>query len=191
MKKLGVLGTTVLASTILFAGVQSDTANAASVDESQASESVKNLVENNNNYQPKSETQYVIDKEGENPVENSYKVAFGEVPNQAPSFLYVDKDTGDIYDPDGNLVQKASSNTENGGQEENATHHEVEGQQGEVTQPENTTQQEKTEQSKSSVQQLPNTGEEYNNVVFALFGSLLATTGALLSFKQIFRKRQS
>lgn len=191
MKKLGVIGTTVLASTILFSGVQSNTANAASVDESQASESVKNLVENNDNYQPKSETQYVIDKEGENPVDNSYKVAFGEVPHQAPSFLYVDKDTGDIYDPDGNLVQKASSNTEKGVQQENATYHEDEGEQREVTKPENATQQEKTAQSESSVQQLPNTGEESNNVVFVLFGSLLAITGSLLSFKQIFRKRQS
>ena len=44
--------------------------------------------------------------------ENTYSVAFGEEPNQSPSFLYVNKANGNIYDKDGNLVQQASVGSE-------------------------------------------------------------------------------
>ncbi|GEP83822.1 LPXTG-motif surface-anchored protein [Staphylococcus piscifermentans] len=173
MKKLGLLGTTALASTLLFTGVQSNTANAATIDEGQASNSVKNLVENNDNYQPKSETQYTIDKDGTNPVDNSYKVAFGEEPHQAPSFLYVKKDTGDIYDYKGNLIQKASNssaNTQKQTQENNEQNN-----QGNL---------EKHNQT------LPESGTESNSTLITLFGSILLTLGAFLSIKPVSKNKQ-
>ncbi|ERH68021.1 hypothetical protein N173_19610 [Acinetobacter baumannii EGD-HP18] len=119
MKTTKILSTTALAGALLFTGVSSHDANAAEVSKQQAEDNVKNLVNNNNNYNPKSGTDFTVmtDKyaDREKP-DNTYSVAFGEEPNQSPSFLYVNKDSGDIYDAKGNLVQTNSNSSENNDQ---------------------------------------------------------------------------
>ncbi|PTE68959.1 hypothetical protein BUY46_05180 [Staphylococcus devriesei] len=111
MKTTKILGATTLASALLFTGVNAYAAE--NVTKSQAEESVKNFVTNNNNYHPNSRTQFLEESTySTNPIDNSYSIAFGEVPNQSPSFLYVKKDSGDIYNADGQLVKKGNTNSQ-------------------------------------------------------------------------------
>ncbi|PBJ84862.1 hypothetical protein CLR87_11380, partial [Staphylococcus epidermidis] len=120
MKTTKILGATTLAGALLFTGVGHVNA-AENLSESQAEDSVKNFVSNNNDYQTKGDTKFISTKDewSDSPIDNSYNIAFGEERNQSPSFLYVKKDTGDIYDHDGNLVQKGSANSEDTTQNNN------------------------------------------------------------------------
>ncbi|MEJ7523058.1 LPXTG cell wall anchor domain-containing protein, partial [Staphylococcus saprophyticus] len=86
--------------------------------------------------------------------DNSYPIIFGEEPNQSPTTLFVKKDTGDIYDYDGNLVQKGSVGSEDTNQNNE--------QQTPAT--DNTVTQDNT-QSQSEAQTLPETGETSNTTL--------------------------
>ena len=89
-EKTSILTTTTLAGALLFTGVGSNADAAENVSKSQAESSVQNLVTNNSNYHPKEGTKYTVmdDKYADpNRPENTYSVAFGEEPNQSPSFI--------------------------------------------------------------------------------------------------------
>lgn len=176
MKTTKILGTTALAGALLFTGVSSHDANAAEVSKQQAEDNVKNLVNNNNNYNPKSGTNFTVmtDKyaDREKP-DNTYSVAFGEEPNQSPSFLYVNKDTGDVYDAKGNLVQKNSNGSENNEQT-----------QSQATQ-NNQQQTQSQEPAQSEAKELPETGEQSTNIgLVASIATLLLAVGSALTFKR-------
>jgi len=109
MKKLGVLGTTTLAGALLFTGVNSN-ADAAEFSKSDATNSVQNFVEGNPNYNVSEDTQFIDVTDDDQPISNAYKIGFGEKQNQAPTLVYVKKDTGDIVDAYGNVLQAANSN---------------------------------------------------------------------------------
>ncbi|MEJ7147031.1 LPXTG cell wall anchor domain-containing protein, partial [Staphylococcus capitis] len=83
-------------------------------------------------------------------------VAFGEEPNQSPSFLYVNKDTGDVYDAKGNLVQKNSNGSDN-------------------------TQK---QPAQSEAKALPETGETENTGLVASIATVLLAIGSLFTFKR-------
>lgn len=171
MKKASILTTTTLAGALLFTGVGANANAAEQVSKSQAENSVQELVTNNSNYTPKDGTKYtVMDEKYADPhhPENTYSVAFGEEPNQAPSFLYVNKDNGNIYDANGNLVQKASSGSEDNKQQ--TTDNNATAQNNE---------QQATEKS------LPETGEtQTNSSLVTIFASVLLAVGSLLTFKR-------
>lgn len=175
MKTTKILSTTALAGALLFTGVSSHDANAAEVSKQQAEDNVKNLVNNNNNYNPKSGTNFTVmtDKyaDREKP-DNTYSVAFGEEPNQSPSFLYVNKDTGDVYDAKGNLVQKNSNGSENNEQTQSqATDNNVATQNNQQT-------------TQSDAKALPETGETTNTGLVASIATLLLAVGSALTFKR-------
>ena len=109
MKKLGILGTTTLAGALLFTGVNSN-ADAAEFSKSDATNSVQNFVEGNPNYNVSEDTQFIDVTDDDQPISNAYKIGFGEKQNQAPTLVYVKKDTGDIVDAYGNVLQAANSN---------------------------------------------------------------------------------
>ncbi|RXJ08043.1 hypothetical protein, partial [Deinococcus metallilatus] len=109
MKKLGILGTTTLAGALLFTGVNSN-ADAAEFSKSDAQNSVQNFVEGNPNYNLDPSSQFIDNTESDQPVSNAYKIGFGETQNQSPTWLYVKKDTGEIVDANGNVIQAANSN---------------------------------------------------------------------------------
>ncbi|PTK58058.1 hypothetical protein BUZ61_10815 [Staphylococcus nepalensis] len=109
MKKLGVFGTTTLAGALLFTGVNSN-ADAAEFSKSDATNSVQNFVEGNPNYNVSEDTQFIDVTDDDQPISNAYKIGFGEKQNQAPTLIYVKKDTGDIVDAYGNVLQAANSN---------------------------------------------------------------------------------
>jgi len=182
MKTTKILGTTALAGALLFTGVSSHDANAAEVSKQQAEDNVKNLVNNNNNYNPKSGTNFTVmtDKyaDREKP-DNTYSVAFGEEPNQSPSFLYVNKDTGDVYDAKGNLVQKNSNGSENNEQTQSqATDNNVATQN-------NQQQIQSQEPAQSEAKALPETGEQSTNTgLVASIATLLLAVGSALTFKR-------
>lgn len=109
MKKLGIFGTTTLAGVLLFTGVNSN-ADAAEISKSDAQNSVQNFVEGNPNYNLDPSSQFIDNTESDQPVSNAYKIGFGETQNQSPTWLYVKKDTGEIVDANGNVIQAANSN---------------------------------------------------------------------------------
>ncbi|PTE95388.1 hypothetical protein BUY36_13660, partial [Staphylococcus cohnii] len=109
MKKLGVFGTTTLAGALLFTGVNSN-ADAAEFSKSDATKSVQNFVEGYPNYNVSEDTQFIDVTDDDQPISNAYKIGFGEKQNQAPTLIYVKKDTGDIVDAYGNVLQAANSN---------------------------------------------------------------------------------
>ena len=169
MKTTKILGATTLAGALLFTGVGHVNA-AENLSESQAEDSVKNFVSNNN---------------------NSYNIAFGEERNQSPSFLYVKKDTGDIYDHDGNLVQKGSANsedtTQNNNQSSQATDNTVNTQNNEQQQSQATdnAKAKNNTQSQNQAQALPETGEESSNTTLVtMIASVILAAGSLLAFRR-------
>ena len=181
MKITKTLGATTLAGALLFTGLGHADA-AENVSKSQAEDSVRNLVTNNSNYHPKEGTEFTNTKDdwADSPIDNSYNIAFGEEPNQSPSFLYVKKDTGDIYDHDGNLVQKGSADseeaTQNNSQSSQATNNDV------------ATQNNTQEQSQAKT--LPETGEESSNATLVtMIASVLLAAGSLLTFKRFSKEK--
>ncbi|TES10852.1 LPXTG cell wall anchor domain-containing protein, partial [Staphylococcus epidermidis] len=96
-----------------------------------------------------------------------YSVAFGEEPNQSPSFLYVNKDTGDVYDAKGNLVQKNSNGSDNSSNT-----------QSQAT--DNTQKQ----PAQSEAKALPETGETENTGLVASIATVLLAIGSLFTFKR-------
>lgn len=193
MKTTKILSSTTLACALLFTGLGHADA-AENLSESQAEDSVRNLVTNNNNYHPKEDTKFINtkDESSDSPIDNSYKIAFGEEPNQSPSFLYVKKDTGDIYDPDNNLVQKGSTSSEdttpNNSQSSQATDNTdntVNTQNNEQKQSQatdNNTKAQTNTQEQSEV--LPETGESSNTTITTIIASVLLAAGSLLTFKR-------
>ena len=199
MKKASILTTTTLAGALLFTGVGANANAAEQVSKSQAEDSVQELVTNNSNYTPKDGTKYtVMDEKYADPhhPENTYSVAFGEEPNQAPSFLYVNKDNGNIYDANGNLVQKASSGSEDNKQqttdnnataqnnEQQATDNNVTVQNNEQQATDNNVTAQNNEQQ-ATEKSLPETGEtQTNSSLVTIFASVLLAVGSLLTFKR-------
>ena len=195
MKTTKILGATTLAGALLFTGVSSHDANAAeNLSKSQAEDSVKNFVSNNNDYQTNGDTKFISTKDewSDSPIDNSYNIAFGEERNQSPSFLYVKKDTGDIYDHDGNLVQKGSVNsedtTQNINQSSQATDNTVNTQNNEQqTQAtdNNVATQNNQQTTQSDAKSLPETGEQSTNTgLVASIATLLLAVGSALTFKR-------
>ncbi|MEJ7255174.1 LPXTG cell wall anchor domain-containing protein [Staphylococcus epidermidis] len=159
MKTAKILGATTLTGALLFTGVSSHDANAAEVSKQQAEDNVENLVNNNSNYSPKSGTDFTVmtdEYADRDKPDNTYSVAFGEEPNQSPSFLYVNKDTGDVYDAKGNLVQKNSNGSDN-------------------------TQK---QPAQSEAKALPETGETENTGLVASIATVLLAIGSLFTFKR-------
>ena len=192
MKTTKILGTTALAGALLFTGVSSHDANAAEVSKQQAEDNVKNLVNNNNNYNPKSGTNFTVmtDKyaDREKP-DNTYSVAFGEEPNQSPSFLYVNKDTGDVYDAKGNLVQKNSNGSDNSSNTQSqATDNNVatqnNQQQTQSQEPAQATENIQKQPAQSETKALPETGETENTGLVASIATVLLAIGSLFTFKR-------
>ncbi|RFD67409.1 hypothetical protein A7974_06640 [Staphylococcus pasteuri] len=167
MKQLTMLGATTLAGALLFTGVNAHAAE--NVSKSQAEDSVRNLVTNNSNFHPKEGTNFTefYQDDVDYPVDNSYPIIFGEEPNQSPTTLFVKKDTGDIYDYDGNLVQKGSVGSEGTNQNNE--------QQAQAT--DNTVTQDNT-------QALPETGETSNTTLVTMVASVMLAAGSLLTFKR-------
>jgi LPXTG-motif cell wall-anchored protein len=192
MKTTKILGATTLAGALLFTGVGHVNA-AENLSESQAEDSVKNFVSNNNDYQTKGDTKFISTKDewSDSPIDNSYNIAFGEERNQSPSFLYVKKDTGDIYDHDGNLVQKGSANsedtTQNNNQSSQATDNTVNTQNNEQQQSQATdnAKAKNNTQSQNQAQALPETGEESSNTTLVtMIASVILAAGSLLAFRR-------
>ncbi|MCG1589799.1 LPXTG cell wall anchor domain-containing protein [Staphylococcus epidermidis] len=186
MKTTKILGATTLAGALLFTGVGHVNA-AENLSESQAEDSVKNFVSNNNDYQTKGDTKFISTKDewSDSPIDNSYNIAFGEERNQSPSFLYVKKDTGDIYDHDGNLVQKGSANsedtTQNNNQSSQATDNTVNTQNNEQQQSQATD----NAKAENNTQALPETGEESSNTTLVtMIASVILAAGSLLAFRR-------
>lgn len=186
MKTNKILGATTLAGALLFTGVGHVNA-AENLSESQAEDSVKNFVSNNNDYQTKGDTKFISTKDewSDSPIDNSYNIAFGEERNQSPSFLYVKKDTGDIYDHDGNLVQKGSANsedtTQNNNQSSQATDNTVNTQNNEQQQSQATD----NAKAENNTQALPETGEESSNTTLVtMIASVILAAGSLLAFRR-------
>ena len=126
MKKSKVLATTTLAGALLFTGVgATHNAHAAeNITEEQAKENVENYVTNNSNFNLKEGTTFGTAPDewsDRNKPENTYNITFVEGLNNSPSFLYVKKDTGDIYAPNGNLLKKGSLGSENNTQANQTT----------------------------------------------------------------------
>ncbi|MBU0371726.1 hypothetical protein KN506_19030, partial [Acinetobacter baumannii] len=84
--------------------------DAAEFSKSDAQNSVQNFVEGNPNYNLDPSSQFIDNTESDQPVSNAYKIGFGETQNQSPTWLYVKKDTGEIVDANGNVIQAANSN---------------------------------------------------------------------------------
>lgn len=192
MKTTKILGATTLAGALLFTGVGHVNA-AENLSESQAEDSVKNFVSNNNDYQTKGDTKFISTKDewSDSPINNSYNIAFGEERNQSPSFLYVKKDTGDIYDHNGNLVQKGSANsedtTQNNNQSSQATDNTVNTQNNEQQQSQATdnAKAKNNTQSQNQAQALPETGEESSNTTLVtMIASVILAAGSLLAFRR-------
>lgn len=191
MKTTKILGATTLAGALLFTGVGHVNA-AENLSESQAEDSVKNFVSNNNDYQTKGDTKFISTKDewSDSPIDNSYNIAFGEERNQSPSFLYVKKDTGDIYDHDGNLVQKGSANsedtTQNNNQSSQATDNTVNTQNNEQQQSQATD----NAKAENNTQALPETGEESSNTTLVtMIASVILAAGSLLAFKRFSKEK--
>ena len=189
MKNSKVLATTTLAGALLFTGVgATHHANAAeNVTKSQAEESVKNYVTNNNSFNPASDTKYtewhMDDTTNTYPVSNSYQIIFAEKSNQSPTPLYVKKDTGDIYDWNGNLLQKGSLGSENNTQVNQTT---TSNTTSDNTTTQNTQSNNETanNDTQSTTQALPETGEESNSGLVTIVASVLLATGSLLAFRR-------
>lgn len=188
MKKLGILGTTTLAGALLFTGVNSN-ADAAEISKSDATNSVQNFVEGNPNYNLDPSSQFIDNTESDQPVSNAYKIGFGETQNQSPTWLYVKKDTGEIVDANGNVVQGSTDNnpeqqtTANNKQESN-------NQQTNQTEQQQSNQQqtsESTDASQSQATELPETGSEETNstAITTIFATILLAVGSLLTFKRL------
>lgn len=171
MKKTNILATTTLAGTLLFNGVNASQANASeNISPQQAEENVKNFVTNNKNYNLIDETEFrhMPDKWSDfNKPNNTYKIDVGEKYRQLPSFLYVKKDNGDIYDANGNLLKKGLVSSESISQNDE--------QISRVTD--------------STVHSLPETGEKSNSDLVTVVASVLLATGSLLIFRKTFKSK--
>ena len=170
MKTAKILGATTLTGALLFTGVSSHDANAAEVSKQQAEDNVENLVNNNSNYSPKSGTDFTVmtdEYADRDKPDNTYSVAFGEEPNQSPSFLYVNKDTGDVYDAKGNLVQKNSNGSDNGSNNQSQATYNTQKQP-----------------AQSEAKALPETGETENTGLVASIATVLLAIGSLFTFKR-------
>lgn len=189
MKNSKVLATTTLAGALLFTGVgATHHANAAeNVTKSQAEESVKNYVTNNNSFNPASDTKYtewhMDDTTNTYPVSNSYQIIFAEKSNQSPTPLYVKKDTGDIYDWNENLLQKGSLGSENNTQVNQTT---TSNTTSDNTTTQNTQSNNETanNDTQSTTQALPETGEQSNSGLVTIVASVLLAAGSLLAFRR-------
>ncbi|MEB6837970.1 LPXTG cell wall anchor domain-containing protein [Staphylococcus simulans] len=192
MKTAKFLGATTLAGALLFTGVSSHDANAAEVSKQQAEDNVKNLVNNNSNYSPKSGTNFTVTTDeyaDPGKPDNTYSVAFGEEPNQSPSFLYVNKDTGDVYDAKGNLVQKNSNGSDNSSNtQSHATDNNVatqnNQQQTQSQEPTQATDNIQKQPAQSEAKALPETGETENTGLVTSIGTVLLAIGLLFTFKR-------
>lgn len=190
MKKTSILTTTTLAGALLFTGVGSNADAAENVSKSQAESSVQNLVTNNSNYHPKEGTKYTVmdDKYADpNRPENTYSVAFGEEPNQSPSFLYVNKANGNIYDKDGNLVQQASVGSEQKVTDNNTTaqdNAQQSVQNNQQTETDQTNTNAQSQQTEATTKALPVTGEQSNAGLVTIIATILLAVGSLFTFKR-------
>lgn len=192
MKTAKILGATTLTGALLFTGVSSHDANAAEVSKQQAEDNVKNLVNNNSNYSPKSGTDFTVmtdEYADRDKPDNTYSVAFGEEPNQSPSFLYVNKDTGDVYDAKGNLVQKNSNGSDNSSNTQlQATDNNVatqnNQQQTQSQEPAQATDNIQKQPAQSEAKALPETGETENTGLVASIATVLLAIGSLFTFKR-------
>lgn len=192
MKTAKILGATTLTGALLFTGVSSHDANAAEVSKQQAEDNVKNLVNNNSNYSPKSGTDFTVmtdEYADRDKPDNTYSVAFGEEPNQSPSFLYVNKDTGDVYDAKGNLVQKNSNGSDNSSNTQSqdtdnnvATQNNQ--QQTQSQEPAQATDNIQKQPAQSEAKALPETGETENTGLVASIATVLLAIGSLFTFKR-------
>ena len=192
MKTAKILGATTLTGALLFTGVSSHDANAAEVSKQQAEDNVENLVNNNSNYSPKSGTDFTVmtdEYADRDKPDNTYSVAFGEEPNQSPSFLYVNKDTGDVYDGKGNLVQKNSNGSDNSSNTQSqATDNNVatqnNQQQTQSQEPAQATDNIQKQPAQSEAKALPETGETENTGLVASIATVLLAIGSLFTFKR-------
>ncbi|MCI2774035.1 LPXTG cell wall anchor domain-containing protein [Staphylococcus petrasii] len=131
MKKVGILATSALAGTLLFAGTGHAQA-ASQISSHQAEDEVASYIQNSNTYHkmPESGVFAYSEQETFSPVENSYAIGFGQVGDNGPTYLYVNKSTGTIYDGFGNVLQQGalnqndanSNNQQNGENTQTTTH---------------------------------------------------------------------
>lgn len=189
MKKTKILGATTLAGALLFTGVSSHDANAAeNLSKSQAEDTVKNFVTNNNDYNVSANSKFKeFHHQIEKPFENSYSIIFAEDGNQSPTNLFVDKSTGDIYDYKGNLVQKNSNGSDSNSNAQ-ATDNNVatqnNEQQTQATDNNVATQNNQQQPTQSEAKALPETGETANTGLVTSIATLLLAVGSALTFKR-------
>lgn len=169
MKYIPMFAATTLASTVLFTGTQS--VYAAQITADQAEDAVEKYTNNNTAYQPKDETQFIHVKDNDDHIEGTFSIAFGQEGDQAPTFLYVDKTTGDIYSNDGNLVEKGTAQNKQSQQSSN--------QEAEQT---------SDEQSQHETQTLPDTGNMSNGETGGILAALLLAVGSVLIMRPKYKK---
>ncbi|MFC0138255.1 hypothetical protein CD127_10155 [Staphylococcus petrasii] len=208
MKKVGILATSALAGTLLFAGTGHAQA-ASQISSHQAEEEVASYIQNSNTYHKKPESGVVASSSQEtfSPVENSYAIGFGQVRDNGPTFLYVNKSTGTIYDGHGNVLQQgalgqnnANSNNQQNGENTQTTTHENQTTPNTSQQTNaNTTSNAQSSQDNStttsqdakhatsqatSTTALPETGETSNSGLVTTIAAVLLAAGSFLVFRR-------
>ena len=190
MKTTKILGATTLAGALLFTGVGHVNA-AENVTPSQAKDSVQDFVTNNSDYQLAKNSKFIENNEHvDNPISNSHSVLFGEEKNQSPTTLFVKKDTGDIYNWDGELLKKGSMNSEQNTNQssqnvENNVDTQNNNQQAQTTTDETQNTANDNTKSENNTQALPETGEESSNTTLVtMIASVILAAGSLLAFRR-------
>lgn len=211
MKKVGILATSVLSGTLLFAGTGHAQA-ASQISSHQAEDKVASYIQNSDNYHKMPESGVVSYSQQEtfSPVENSYAIGFGQVGDNGPTYLYVNKSTGTIYDGFGNVLQQgalgqndANSNNQQNGKHTQTTTHDNQttpntSQQTNANTISNAQSSEDNSTTTSQISQdinhstsqatstkaLPETGETSNSGLVTTIAAVLLATGSFLVFRR-------
>ncbi|WP_180522230.1 LPXTG cell wall anchor domain-containing protein [Staphylococcus haemolyticus] len=198
MKKASILATTTLAGTLLFVGAGHAQA-ASQISSQQAENEVASYIQSSNNYHkmPESGVNAISSQESFSPIKNAYAVAFGQVDDNGPTFLYVNKSTGTIYDGHGNVLQQGTL-----GQTTSNANHQQNGENSQTTannqNSQNTSQQsnanaqssqdnittKNTTNQTTSTKALPETGETSNSGLLTTIAAVLLAAGSFLALRR-------
>ena len=152
---------------------------------------MQDFVTNNSDYQLAKNSKFIENNEHvDNPISNSHSVLFGEEKNQSPTTLFVKKDTGDIYNWDGELLKKGSINSEQNTNQssqnvENNVDTQNNNQQAQTTTDETQNTANDNAKAENNTQALPETGEESSNTTLVtMIASVILAAGSLLAFRR-------
>ena len=202
MKKASILATTTLAGTLLFVGAGHAQA-ASQISSQQAENEVASYIQSSNNYHkmPESGVSAISSQESFSPIKNAYAIAFGQVGDNGPTYLYVNKSTGTIYDGHGNVLQQGTL-----GQTPSNANNQQNGENTQTTannqNSQNTTQQsnanatpnaqssqdnvttKNTTNQATSAKALPETGETSNSGLVTTIAATLLAAGSFLVLRR-------